>query len=103
MTPKSLTLSDFGAETPHVPPDSEQKEAWRDAGGRLLPGHPGLKKLGDVSRKTKFERKVRAVAVPSEFRRMGLEGVWYALVERAMLGDTKAVMQVLRLSGVCGR
>jgi len=63
---------------------------FRDSRGRLMAGHPGLKRPGCISWKRRWREElaeeIGLVGVPPKVEELGLEGLWRLILERATIG-----------------
>lgn len=75
------------------------QQTFRDTRGRLMAGHPGLKRRGCVSWKRLWrealDEEIRLAGVPPAVRRLGLEGLWALILERAVLGGGPEELRAL--------
>lgn len=63
---------------------------FRDSRGRLMAGHPGLKRPGCISWRRRWRdalaEEIDLVGVPPAVEELGLEGLWRLILERATIG-----------------
>ncbi len=81
--------------------ESARRPILRDARGRLLPGHGGLKKVGDISHRTRneraFEEELAGLLTPQRFRGTRDAIQYRQMIKLGLRGNSIAVALVVRL------